>query len=89
MCREESKGVIAYSPNKVVTAREYLRTKDARGLVEAKAKEQKKLQRASKCLHRTSNIGGVMLRLRPTPFEGALVVPNIGWEGPGNHQPAG
>jgi hypothetical protein len=30
---------------------------------------------SSKCSHRASNIGGVMLRGRPTPFEGALVEP--------------
>jgi hypothetical protein len=50
LCGEESKGVEAYSPNKVVAAREYHKKKETEEAEEAKAKEARKIQRAAKAL---------------------------------------
>ena len=50
MCGRVSEGVEAYSPNKVVTAREYRDTKEAVELTKAKAKEERKIQKAANAL---------------------------------------
>ena len=47
MCGEESKGVKCYLLEKVVVARDYVRTKEATQLVKTKAKEQRKIQEAT------------------------------------------
>jgi hypothetical protein len=50
LCGKESEGVECYSPNKVVNAREYLATKEAVELAEAKAKKQRKIEKAANAL---------------------------------------
>jgi hypothetical protein len=44
LCGEESKKVKAYSPNKVVAAREYYKKKETEEAKEAKAKKARKIQ---------------------------------------------
>jgi hypothetical protein len=43
LCGEESKRVKAYSPNKVVVAKEYHKKKETEKAEEAKAKEARKI----------------------------------------------
>jgi hypothetical protein len=43
LCGKESKGVKAYSPNKVVITREYYKKKETEKAKEAKAKEARKI----------------------------------------------
>jgi hypothetical protein len=46
LCGEESEGVECYSPDKLVSAREYLATQEAVELAEAEAKEQTRIEKA-------------------------------------------
>jgi hypothetical protein len=50
LCGEVSQGMECYSPDKVVDAREYHEKKEAEELLEAKAKEARKIQRAANAL---------------------------------------